>query len=190
MKKSNVIIVVLLLVISIFLLWLWYFLGFNRIDSPLDLVLSIIWWLVVIVTIVAVTKIESKRRHRIRTLFIGVQGATPKLFNSEAGELVFTDRTQLISIMENTLDELKYNFERKDYPGTEEDNRTRTEVQRIGSVDRKYEVYAVVMTRKHTKDEWEGEVIDTKTKVHTEFEDKESLVSLLAAMNLHSVPVS
>ena len=46
MKKSNVIVFVLLALASAFFLWLWYFLGLNRVDEPLDLVLSIVWWLV------------------------------------------------------------------------------------------------------------------------------------------------
>ena len=45
MKKSNVIVFVLLALASAFFLWLWYFLGLNRVDEPLDLVLSIVWWL-------------------------------------------------------------------------------------------------------------------------------------------------
>ena len=33
MKKSNVIVFVLLALASAFFLWLWYFLGLNRVDS-------------------------------------------------------------------------------------------------------------------------------------------------------------
>ena len=43
MKKSNVIITVVLAAVSIFLLALWYMLGFNEIDSPLDLVISVLF---------------------------------------------------------------------------------------------------------------------------------------------------
>ena len=53
MKKSNVIVFVLLALASAFFLWLWYFLGLNRVDEPLDLVLSIVWWLVIVVAIAA-----------------------------------------------------------------------------------------------------------------------------------------
>ena len=34
MKKSNVIVFVLLALASAFFLWLWYFLGLNRVDEP------------------------------------------------------------------------------------------------------------------------------------------------------------
>ena len=42
MKKSNVLITAVIVVVSAFLLWLWYNLGFNHVDSPLDLVLSVV----------------------------------------------------------------------------------------------------------------------------------------------------
>ena len=48
MKKSNIIITAVAAIASIFLLWLWYFLGFNEVDSPTDLVVSVAWWAVVI----------------------------------------------------------------------------------------------------------------------------------------------
>ena len=54
MKKSNVIVFVLLALASAFFLWLWYFLGLNRVDEPLDLVLSIVWWLVIVVAIAVI----------------------------------------------------------------------------------------------------------------------------------------
>ena len=54
MKKSNVIVFVLLALASAFFLWLWYFLGLNRVDEPLDLVLSIVWWLVIVVAIAGI----------------------------------------------------------------------------------------------------------------------------------------
>ena len=56
MKKSNVIVFVLLALASAFFLWLWYFLGLNRVDEPLDLVLSIVWWLVIVVAIAVIVK--------------------------------------------------------------------------------------------------------------------------------------
>ena len=81
MKKSNVIVFAIAAVLSIFLLWLWYFLGFNQIDSPLDLIISIIWWVVIVALIAGVVKVEKTRREKIRTTYVG----TGFLFNSEAG---------------------------------------------------------------------------------------------------------
>lgn len=184
MKKSNVILIVVLLVISIFLLWLWYFLGFNHIDSPLDLILSIIWWVVAAVVIGAILKVESSRRRRVRTLFFGTQGAVRKLFNSEAGELVYSDDGQLLQLMEHVLDGLKYNFDRQDYPGPKEQESSKTNVQKVGVTEDGFEVAAVIVTKKYKEDVWEGEVIETKTKTKTEFDTKEALGELLNALNL------
>ena len=71
MKKSNVIVFVLLALASAFFLWLWYFLGLNRVDEPLDLVLSIVWWLVIVVAIAVIVKMERTRRQRVRTVYVG-----------------------------------------------------------------------------------------------------------------------
>ena len=81
MKKSNVIVFVLLALASAFFLWLWYFLGLNRVDEPLDLVLSIVWWLVIVVAIAVIVKMERTRRQRVRTVYVG-DCAT---YNSEQG---------------------------------------------------------------------------------------------------------
>lgn len=45
MKKSNVIVLAVAALVAAFLLFLWYYLGFNHIDSPFDLVLTVVWWL-------------------------------------------------------------------------------------------------------------------------------------------------
>ena len=47
MKKSNVIVTAIIVVLSAFLLWLWYSLGLNTVDQPLDLVVSVVWWALV-----------------------------------------------------------------------------------------------------------------------------------------------
>ena len=84
MKKSNVIITVVLAAVSIFLLALWYALGLNRVDEPLDLIVSIVWWAVIIVAIVAVVKVENTRRERVRTVYV----ANGSYYNSEAGNRI------------------------------------------------------------------------------------------------------
>ena len=81
MKKSNVIITVVLAVVSAFLLWLWYWLGFNEVDSPLDLVVSVVWWAVIAAGVVLVYRSEQKRRRQVRTVYL----ADGRYYNSEAG---------------------------------------------------------------------------------------------------------
>ena len=84
MKKSNVIITVVLAAVSIFLLALWYMLGFNEIDSPLDLVISVVWCAVIVAGIAVAAKTESTRRQRIRTVYV----ADGAFYNSEAGNRI------------------------------------------------------------------------------------------------------
>lgn len=112
MKKSNVIITVILAAISIFLLWLWFFLGFNHVDSPLDLVISIIWWAIIIIGIVVVVKTESTRRQKIRTMYI----ADGSFYNSELGNYVLVPGASATAAIEDALAQLQYGFDKVDAP--------------------------------------------------------------------------
>lgn len=113
MKKSNWIVLAVMVIVSIFLLWLWYFLGFNHVDDPLDLVLSIIWWVIIVLVLLAIGRAEKIRRERIRTVYIG----DTTLFNSEAGVVSFSG-AGLVGTISNVLDKLDYNFEREEFPET------------------------------------------------------------------------
>ncbi|WP_165248922.1 hypothetical protein [Adlercreutzia sp. ZJ141] len=112
MKKSNVVVFALLVLLSAFLLWLWYYLGFNRVDNPFDLVLSIIWWVVIALSIVVIVRLEQVRRRRIRTVYVGDRSA----FNSEKGLLLLDAAFPVQDSVAAVLDDLKYNFTREDFP--------------------------------------------------------------------------
>ncbi|WP_165045508.1 hypothetical protein [Adlercreutzia sp. ZJ138] len=112
MKKSNVIVFALLVLLSAFLLWLWYYLGFNRVDNPLDLVLSIIWWVVIALGIAVIVRFEQVRRRRIRTVYVGDVSA----FNSEKGLLPLDAAFPVQDNVAAVIDGLKYNFTREDFP--------------------------------------------------------------------------
>ncbi|WP_165055386.1 MULTISPECIES: hypothetical protein [unclassified Adlercreutzia] len=116
MKKSNVIIFAVLVVISAFLLWLWYFLGFNRVDNPLDLVLSILWWVIVAAAIIAIARLEKTRRRRVRTVYVG-DVAT---FNSERGVTPIDPTAPVQDSVAAVLEELEYDFTREDFPKPED----------------------------------------------------------------------
>ena len=68
-RKSNVIIIAILMVASIAFLWLWNYLGFHLIDMR-DLVITILWWIITIGLCIAIHIAEKRRRERIRTIFI------------------------------------------------------------------------------------------------------------------------
>ena len=113
MRKSNVIILAVLAVAAGFFLWLWYYLGFNFVDDPFDLVLAVVWWAVVVALVVGIHAAERKRQRRVRTAYL----APGVLFNSEAGFVdlaAFEEGTTLVDALEHTLADLKYSFDRKD----------------------------------------------------------------------------
>lgn len=83
MRKSNYLILGILVVASIFFLWMWYALNFNLVDNPLDLVLTIVWWAVVGLVILGITMAEKKRKEQIRTTFV----ARGFVFNPEMGTI-------------------------------------------------------------------------------------------------------
>ncbi|MCH3943480.1 MAG: hypothetical protein WAY93_03005 [Atopobiaceae bacterium] len=112
MKKSNWAVFAILVVISAFLLWLWYYLGFNRVDNPFDLVLSICWWIGVGVLCWLIYRSEKKRQEQIRTIYV----APNALFNSERGIVKFDDPEQRVPLMEDILANLKYDFHKEDMP--------------------------------------------------------------------------
>lgn len=163
MKKSNVIIFVILALVSIFLLWLWYYLGLNHVDEPLDLVISIIWWAIIIAAIVVIVRVEKVRKERIRTIFV----SEDVVFNSEAGSLSYNDPVQLVSVLEEILKDLKYNFTKKDLPNKNA-----------------FPIKFIVHTSKFKDDTWEGDVVEVETKQVKTFENKEELFKAINALPL------
>ncbi|MCH4180421.1 MAG: hypothetical protein LKF44_03375 [Atopobiaceae bacterium] len=112
MKKSNWIVYVLLVLVSAFLLWLWYYLGFNKVDSPFDLVLSIVWWVGVAALVWFTFRSERRRQAQIRTIYVSPDA----LFNSERGLVSCPDPEQRVTLMADILDNLKYDFHKEDMP--------------------------------------------------------------------------
>ena len=79
MKKSNVIVLAVAALVAAFLLFLWYYLGFNHIDSPFDLVLTVVWWLGIALIVGGIIYVERKRQRQIRTIYV----SPTALYNSE-----------------------------------------------------------------------------------------------------------
>ena len=70
MKKSNWIGLAIAVLVDVFLLWLWFFLGFNLVDSPFDLVISIIWLVAIVAVAAAVNRLECQREKRLRNIYV------------------------------------------------------------------------------------------------------------------------
>ena len=81
MRKSNLIIAAVLLLASVAFLWIWHALQFDLVDNPLDIVVTVVWWVVIAAACVAIHWAEKKRQERIRTIFV----APGLLYNSEMG---------------------------------------------------------------------------------------------------------
>jgi len=160
MKVNNVIVYVLTVLVSAFLLWLWYYLGLSKVDNPLDLVLSIIWWAMVAVAIIAIAMLEKRRKERIRTVYVYDRS----VFNSEDGMRFFEQPAQLVDLIGDMLDNLKYNFKQKAFPNKNE-----------------FPARYLVRTKKLNDNTWEGEVVTVRTKRETKFDSREELFAILTS---------
>lgn len=170
MKKSNWIGLAIAVLIDAFLLWLWYHLGFNRIDNPLDLVISIIWFALVVAIVVVVSRLEKKRDCALRTIYV----APTSLFNKESGVVPVAAGASSVEAMEEILKGLKYGFNLKDMPKPEEFD-CRFVVQ-----TESYEP----ATGESVNPTWKGEVtkIDRQNgNVETPFASREELAKALEA---------
>lgn len=162
MKKSNVIVAILVVIVSIFLLWLWYYLGFNYIDNPLDLVLSIVWWVIVAVAIFAICRVEKRRKEHLRTTYLGSR----YLYNPESGVVEVEPDSTMIDTLAEVLDDLKYKFKVEDMPD---------------DMDPKFSLIVYSKKFKDDGDTWEGEVIRTADPDADPmiFEDREELAYII-----------
>lgn len=116
MKKSNYLIFALVVFVTAFLLCLWYHLGFNKVDNPVDVTLTVIWWVGIAAIIALIVRMERKRQRLVRTLYV----APGKLFNSEAGVVEVASGQERIDAMERVLGDLRYGFKAQEQPKRED----------------------------------------------------------------------
>lgn len=173
MKKSNVILTVLIVAVSAFLLWLWYNLGFNTVDAPLDLVLSVIWWAIVIVGVAFALKTEKTREQSVRTVYLG-EG---RLYNSEAGVRMLGAGASAADSVAAVLTGLEYGFDREEAPdpNDEENPANWTHVVRT----EKYEPARTDSDGEQKGETWEGEVVVVATGKAIPFSSREALAAIV-----------
>ncbi len=164
MRKSNVIVIAILVIASIFFLWLWNYLHFNLVDNPLDLVITILWWVVVIGVCIAIMAVERRRRESVRTAFIG-DGA---IYNGETGIVPVKEAnpSAYVQKLRTMLNDLSYSSRLKDDP---------TEAHMRFS-------YIVRSTKFSDEGKvWEGEVVRLGGAKDTHsFHNEQELANLLA----------
>lgn len=112
MKKSNYIVLGIFLVLSLFLLWLWWYLGFAKVDGPADVFITIAWWIAIALVGYGIFRFEQRRRRQMRTVYISPSA----LFNCESGLVPCTDISQRVALVEEIVKNLRYGFEFEDMP--------------------------------------------------------------------------
>ncbi len=185
MKKSNVIVFALLAACSAFLLWLWYFLGFDRIDGPFDLVLSVVWWVVIAVAVIVVVKVEQVRRVRVRTVYVG-EYAT---FNSEKGLIPLVNEVSVQDKVSAIIEGLTYDFTREEFPDKGRFRPKyfiRTTTFEPGGQDGQAEgeeaAESALVAGCPQPKKWRGEVVVAGTGEQRAFDTPEGLATILAAL--------
>lgn len=168
MKKSNIVLAVVIIAVSIFLLWLWFYLGFNTVDNPVDLSLSVAWWVIIAAAIALIVWSEKKRQQAIRTVFIG----GGKAFNAELGSIDVAGSP--VDQIEDVIGKLEYGFGKQAMP---------KDAAQLYSAIVKSPTFKVTGQDSNGAKQldWEGEVIFVETGNSVAFSSKEELEKILAA---------
>ncbi len=170
MKTNNYIALAISAIAAAILLFLWYYLGFNHIDDPFDLVLAIIWWIGIVVIAAVIIKLESNRREAIRTVYV----SSTALFNAERGVVGLADK-QAIDVIQELIANLEYGFNKQDLPEKAKfDYRYVVETSEFKKAD----------SGEHQESTWKGTVtkIDRQNgNTEISFDNKEQLRAALAA---------
>ena len=106
MKKNNIIVFGIAALLAAFLLWLWFYLGFNKVDDPFDLALAITWWVGIAVLVALIVYLEHRRQRQIRTIYV----SSTALYNSEKGTVLLGDAVAT-DAMQEILQQLSYGFD-------------------------------------------------------------------------------
>ena len=164
MRKSNWLVIAIAVVASAALLWAWYALGFFAVDSPVDVAVSIVWWVAIVAVVAGISWAESRRRERMRLAFIG-DGV---VYNPESGVVMPKRGETEAAALQRTLAGMAFPDEVRPL-----DDSTRTTFR------------WVVRSHKFKNggEVWEGVVLpanDTDAKGRP-FSSREDLAALLAA---------
>lgn len=161
MRKSNWIIAAVLLLASVAFLWIWHALQFDLVDNPLDIAVTVVWWVVIAAACVAIHWAEKKRQERIRTIFV----APGLLYNSEMGVVRLSPDDEVVDALQAILSNLTYGFELAELPAN-----SRVRFQRIVHSSKFGDAGAT----------WEGDVVEvSRPDRPREFHDRNELASLV-----------
>ncbi len=115
MKTSNYLVLIASAIVAAVLLFMWFSLGFSKVDNPVDITLAIVWWVIIVAIVAIIIRAENSRKRRIRTVYVSPSA----LFNSEKG-IVALDGAETPQVIRSILESLKYGFSREDMPKQED----------------------------------------------------------------------
>lgn len=164
MRVSNWVVMGGAFVLSVFLLWSWYANGFAKIDGPIDVIATLIWWLAIVGVIFAISYAEKERRRRLRTAFV-TAGA---VYNAEAGMVQVRDNDRTVDTLAAVMDNLSFGDSLDDPFG-----RTLPSFTKVVRTDR----------FDSARNVWSGEVVyaDAGSNAPINFNSREELAELLIA---------
>ena len=168
MRKSNVLVIAILVILSLVFLLLWNRLGFSLTD-PADLAITIVWWLVIIGVAVAIVLVERRRRERIRSVFV----SDGVLYNCETGLIRMGDSPnakEYVKMIRHALNSLDYGAEAK-----------------LNQNQPRLHFKYIVRSKKFSDGgrKWTGELVDVKNPQNNrDFSSIDELTQVLAAGSL------
>ena len=164
MRKSNIIALSVLALISLFLLFLWWYLGFAKVDAPTDVLISVVWWAAIAAMAFGIYRMEQRRRQQMRTVYV----SPTSLFNCESGLVECRSASQRADLIEEIVKSMRYGMDFQDMPAANE-----------------FPCTYIVRTEDYKDaDDWRGTVVKVDrsgTSKEKAFSSRTSLISALSS---------
>ena len=112
MRTSNAIIFGVIIALSVALLALYFYLGFNKIGGVGDILLSVLWWGLIAGLIFGITRVEASRRRQLRTVYV----SPTAIYNPEHGVIACNNPSERVDQIYRMLSDMKYGFDKQDLP--------------------------------------------------------------------------
>lgn len=163
MKRSNVVVLALLAIASCFLLGRWLYHGWNLVEPPIDVVVVLIWWAILVVAAVLMWRAEQVRRERVRTVYLYDGG----IYQSEAGRIRVRAGESPVDAAARVLGSLTYRDGMTDKPA----------VAGPGAPSWRYIVHTARFAQGGRT--WSGDVVDVATGAVSPFTSRSELKAIV-----------
>lgn len=122
--------------------------------------MSVIWWVAIVAGVAIVTRMESTRRERVRTVYV----ADGRIYNSETGTRSVAAGASVVDSIAAVLGSLKYDF---------------TNIAESPDASRRGGFRYVVRTSDYDGGTWTGEVVNVATGNAVPFSSKAELARIV-----------